>query len=122
MARILVIDDAPVMRDFLMEFLVDAGHDVDIAGTGEDGLQKALAGEYDVCICDMHMPRMSGYDVLDAISPHKPSLQIIFTDSLPGSQTSKIRIAGDYPCLKKPFDIDQLRSALDGILKPVKNR
>ncbi len=120
MAKILIIDDSSVMRDLMSDFLSDAGHDVDTASDGDIGLEMALGNDYDVCICDMHMPKLSGYDVLVRIAPDKPDLQIVFTDSLPDHLSEKVKEAGNYKSLRKPFELNQLREILEGILNPVK--
>ncbi|MFH1302359.1 MAG: response regulator [Planctomycetota bacterium] len=120
MARILVIDDSAVMRDLLSDWLSDTGHLVDVAADGEDGLKKALKNSYDICICDMHMPKLNGFEVLSAVVPRKPEMEIVFTDSLPDQTSESVRQAGSYYTLRKPFELDQLREILDRILKPIR--
>lgn len=120
MARILIIDDSAVMRDLLSDYLSDSGHLVDVSVDGKDGLEKALRNSYDVCICDMHMPKLNGYDVLSAIMPKKPELKLIFTDSLPDQLSEKVLKAGPFHLLKKPFELEQLREILDKLLTPVR--
>ena len=63
-AKILIIDDSAVIRDLLTEFLSESGHLVDSAVDGVEGLQKAASGDYDLCICDVHLPKMNGYQLL----------------------------------------------------------
>ena len=65
MARILVVDDTGVMRNLLSEFLSDEGHEVDTAVDGEDGITKAIHGDYTLIFCDLHMPRKNGYQVMN---------------------------------------------------------
>jgi len=120
MARILIIDDSAVMRDLLSDYLSDSGHLVDVSADGKDGLEKALKNSYDVCICDMHMPGLNGYDVLSAITPKKPELQLIFTDSLPDQLSEKVQEAGQFHMLRKPFELGQLRVILEKLLTPVR--
>lgn len=123
MARILVIDDSQVIRDLLSDFLSDAGHFVDTAADGQEGIDMATQGDYDICICDLHIPRKSGYDVYCEVSGLKPQLRFIMTDSLPDHLAEKTSAAGVPYCLRKPFDLNQLRSVLDKVcasLKPVR--
>ncbi|HUV31014.1 MAG TPA: response regulator [Acidobacteriota bacterium] len=120
MARILIIDDSLVMRNLLTDFLTELGHEVDVSADGPEGLQMALSNDYDVCICDMHMPKMHGYDVMKEITPQKPELRLIFTDSLPDSLSEKVHRTGRHHLLRKPFELNQLRETLDAILKPVR--
>ena len=120
MAKILIIDDSQVMRDLLSDFLCDAGHSVDVAADGAEGVRRAVENDYDLCICDTHMPKMTGEDVLREIKAAKPDAQFIFTDSLPDQNSEKIRRIGAYYCLKKPFDLNQLREVLEKLLRTVK--
>lgn len=122
MARILVIDDSDVIRGLLTDFLTDNGHTVDTAADGEKGLHKLLHGKYDLCICDLHMPKKNGYEIFCEAGPKKGNLQFIFTDSLPDELYDKISKTSDHPCLRKPFDLDQLREVLDKVLNQVKTK
>ncbi len=121
MANILVVDDSTVMRNLLREFLTDAGHAVETSDDGEDGLQKALSGHYDICICDMHMPKVNGYELLCRVTEGKPHITVIFTDSMPDSVSEKVQQSGSYHLLRKPFELTQLRAILDKILKTVES-
>ena len=120
MAKILVIDDSAVIRDLLSDCLSDCGHLVDVAANGEEGVRMALKNSYDVCVCDVHMPGMNGYDVLSAILSRKPATQLVFTDSLPDEVSEKVREAGARCVLRKPFELDHLREVVNRLLAPVK--
>ena len=121
MAKILIVDDSSVMRSLLAEFLTDAGHEVETSDNGQDGLQKALTGQFDVCICDVHMPKLSGYELLRQVLSKRPDLEVVFTDSMPDQVTEMILEAGNYYCLRKPFELTHLKDILDKVLKTVKS-
>ena len=57
--RILVVDDEPIMQEILSDFLHEDGFVVDIAASGEEGLEKARVTAYDCAIVDLMMPRGS---------------------------------------------------------------
>lgn len=116
MAQILIIDDAIVIRDLLEEYLSDLGHKVDTAVDGLDGIGKALAGDYDVIFCDIHMPRRNGYEVFMEVSVRKPRTTFIMTDSLPDHLAEQAQEAGAYTCLAKPFDLEEIEAALANIM------
>lgn len=120
MARILVVDDSQVIRDLLADFLSDAGHFVEVAVDGQEGIDMAMGGTYDICICDLHIPKKSGYDVYCEVSAAKPQLRFVMTDSLPDHLAEKTSAAGVPYCLRKPFDLDQLRSVLDKVCASLK--
>ena len=64
MARILVIDDDPGVRESMSRMLRGAGYTVQSAGDGEEGFDLARGDAFDVILSDMRMPGLSGIDVL----------------------------------------------------------
>lgn len=102
MRKILVVDDSEIIRSLLAEYLTDLGYEVDLATDGADGIQKALAGDYHVVFCDIHMPRKNGYEVYKEVVHHKPELRFIMTDSLPDQLAEMAQQAGACCCLQKP--------------------
>ncbi len=120
MSKILVIDDSEVIRALLTDYLTDMGHEVKTAVDGEEGLQMALEGEWDLVICDLHLPKRNGFEVMSGLGPKKDSLPFIFTDSLPDHIHEQIAEKTDCPCLRKPFHLEQFRTVLQGTLDRVK--
>ncbi|PWB74766.1 hypothetical protein C3F09_03500 [candidate division GN15 bacterium] len=120
MARILVIDDSQVIRDLLSEMLTDQGHEVSTAADGVAGASIAIGESFDLCICDLHIPGKNGYVIFKEVRAAKPGLPFILTDSLPDHLAEQALNAGAAYCLKKPFDLNQLREILDKVLHPVK--
>ncbi len=116
MARILVIDDSTVMRNLLREFLESEGHEVDLAIDGEQGTTMALAGDYRITFCDLHMPRRNGVQVYDTVAPHKPQLNFVFTDSMPDADTDRLADSDRFFVLRKPFDLQQVRRVLQTLI------
>lgn len=121
MARILVIDDSRIIRDLLSDFLPELGHDIDTAADGQEGLDKLRSEEWDLCICDMHMPRKNGFQILSELGDERSHLQFIFTDSLPDELHEQVASSSEFMCLRKPFDLDQLRETLEKTLAQVKS-
>ncbi|UCC43494.1 MAG: response regulator [Candidatus Zixiibacteriota bacterium] len=122
MKKILIIDDSAVMRNLLLDYLADLKFDVDACGDAEEGISKAVTGDYDLCICDMHMPKASGLDVLRQVREARPELQFVFTDSLPDQLSEKVQKLGTFQYLHKPFELEQLRKIIVGLLKPVRTQ
>jgi CheY-like chemotaxis protein len=118
MSKILVIDDSKVIRDLLTDMLPELGHEVKTANDGLEGMRMALAEPFDLCICDLHIPKMNGYQVFTQVTANLPNLPFILTDSLPDHLAEQALNAGAAHCLKKPFDLDQLRDILNQTLKP----
>jgi DNA-binding NtrC family response regulator len=65
--NILVVDDEEVMRDVLSSLLAGESYHVDLAATGEEGLEKFLQKPYDVVLLDVSMPGMGGLPTLEEI-------------------------------------------------------
>jgi two-component system, NtrC family, nitrogen regulation response regulator NtrX len=118
MSKILVIEDDSKIRAILKEILSDKNHEVDEAADGLEGFKKLEQGSYDLCICDIKMPKMDGMEVLE-----KTKQEGIVTNFVVISAHGNIDIAveavkkGAFDFLQKPFDLGRLeitlRNALD---------
>ena len=118
MAKILLIEDDSKIRAILKEILLDKNHEVDEAADGAEGFKKLEQGSFDLCICDIKMPRMDGMEVLE-----KAKEVGIPTNFVIISAHGNIDIAveavkkGAFDFLQKPFDLGRLeitlRNALD---------
>lgn len=128
MSKILLIEDDSKIRSILKEILQEKNHEVDEAGDGHEGFKKLEQGTYDLCICDIKMPKMDGLEVLD-----KAKEAGIPTNFVVISAHGNIDIAveavkkGAFDFLQKPFDLGRLeitlRNALDKttLIKETKN-
>jgi two-component system, NtrC family, nitrogen regulation response regulator NtrX len=128
MAKILVIEDDNKIRAILKEILMDKNHSVDEAADGVEGYKKLEQGIYDLCICDIKMPKMDGLEVLD-----KAKEEGIATNFVVISAHGNIDVAveavkkGAFDFLQKPFDLGRLeitlRNALDktSLVRETKN-
>ena len=115
MAKILVIDDTGIMRNLLSEFLTEEGHDVDTAINGDDGITKALNGDYAIIFCDLHMPKKNGFEVLSEIKvdpdlKHIPVVMLTTSDSEADIVKSYARGACSF--ITKPMDFDKFRDVI----------
>lgn len=117
MVKVLVIDDSKVIRNLLTDYLNDLGYVVELAIDGQEGIEKAVNNDYNIIICDIHMPKRNGYQVYNAIIAEKPDISFIMTDSLPGDLAKKSEDAGVKYLLTKPFDLEQLKETLDKIIQ-----
>lgn len=110
--RVLVIDDEPVMLGLLSKIL-RLDHDVDGTIDPFEALSRIEHGErYDVILCDLMMPTMSGVDLharIGHFAPHVARRMIFLTA---GAFTEKARAflaSGDVAWFEKPIDPDRLR-------------
>jgi two-component system chemotaxis response regulator CheY len=65
--RVLVIDDGLTMRLFYRSVLEAAGFEVEEAANGVEGVERAIAGTFDLLLVDINMPKMNGYEVIAAL-------------------------------------------------------
>ena len=65
--KILLIDDSLSIRKFVGRMLETAGYDVETAVDGEEGLRKASAKSYRLILTDLEMPKLNGYEVIQAL-------------------------------------------------------
>jgi len=118
--KILVIDDDESIRDSCHQTLRKAGFLVETAINGEVGLAKAREIEPDIALVDLHMPGISGLEVMDQLDRVSPrTIRIVVTGVAHIDTVTEIigrhRALG---CLFKPFTPEELklvvRRALDG--------
>lgn len=107
--RLLIIEDEKSLSMALKELLVCEGFLVDTAYNGQDGLDNALSGIYDIIILDITLPKMNGIEVLQEIRKnHVTSSVLLLTaksetdDKIKGFKSG----ADDY--LTKPFVTEEL--------------
>ena len=118
MSKILIIEDDNKIRAILKEILEEKDHDVDEAPDGLEGFRKLEQGSYDLCLCDIKMPKMDGLEVLE-----KSKEAGLPTNFIIISAHGTIDVAveavkkGAFDFLQKPFDLGRLeitlRNALD---------
>ena len=77
MARILVIDDDELFREFVQMALAEAGFEVVPAGDGDEGLRKFTEMPFDLVVCDVLMPNKDGLETIRAIRSISARLPII---------------------------------------------
>ncbi|HEY3402720.1 MAG TPA: sigma-54 dependent transcriptional regulator [Ohtaekwangia sp.] len=118
MAKILIIEDDNKIRSILREILEEKDHEVQEASDGQEGFKKLEQGSFDLCLCDIKMPKMDGLEVLA-----KSKEAGITTNFIIISAHGTIDVAveavkkGAFDFLQKPFDLGRLeitlRNALD---------
>jgi CheY-like chemotaxis protein len=116
-ATVLVVDDDPDVRRFLVDSLDALGYRVEAAPDGRSGLAVLERADPDVLMVDFAMPGMNGAEVARAARAMRPGLPIVFASGY--AETAAIeQVAGpDTVVLRKPFRIDELQSALGDALR-----
>lgn len=70
--RILVVEDDQFLRELYDELLREEGYDVDLAADGQEGLDKASVGGYDLVLLDIMLPKVDGLEVLRKLKEDPP--------------------------------------------------
>jgi CheY-like chemotaxis protein/HPt (histidine-containing phosphotransfer) domain-containing protein len=103
--RVLLVEDSPEIRDLFICYLTAAGADVATASDGEQGLEKAQRGSFDVVLMDIQMPRMDGYQAVATLrEKHYPSPVIALTAHAMNDQRQRCANAGFDDFLTKPIE------------------
>lgn len=108
-ARVLLIDDEPLVVETLAGLLQQAGHSVETALAGSAGIERYRQGRFDYVVTDLVMPGLTGLTVARAIKDHDPAAYVILltaqADQLEARQTAA---AGVDRVLTKPVSREQL--------------
>jgi DNA-binding NtrC family response regulator len=109
MARILVIDGDPGVRESTARILGAAGHTVHVAGSGEEGFELAKGDAFDVILSDMRMPGLSGLDVLAKLRDARVDASFIIMTGFGTIDTAvEAMKLGAVDFMQKPFFRDEL--------------
>ncbi|MFN7648795.1 MAG: response regulator transcription factor [Acidobacteriota bacterium] len=117
MAHLLVIDDDRMISQLLAEYLAPHGYRVTAVHDGVDGVNRALAGDVDVVLLDVMLPRLDGFEVLKRICARSTVPVIMLT----ARGTENDRIAGlnagadDY--VPKTFSHRELLARVNAVVR-----
>jgi len=116
--RILVVEDELKMASLLRRGLVEEGHAVDVARTGDDALWMAGAAEYDAIVLDLMLPGMDGLEVCRRVRERgvwAPVLMLTARDAIEDRVAGLDAGADDY--LAKPFSFAELLARLRALVR-----
>lgn len=115
--RILVTDDSPMDRRLCSGLLEDAGYQAETAADGPSALDRLRSGSFDVMLLDVHMPRMTGLQMLEELRtvPQPPRVVMLTSDTTPESVLEAMRQHA-YSYLAKPVTAESLIAAVEDAL------
>ena len=119
--RVLVADDDEIFLEILAETVEEAGAAVELAPDGLAALEQLSAGDFDILISDLNMPRMDGLTLLRQVRtlyPHILSILITGFGSLE-SAIQALRL-GAYDYIQKPFMVEQVAVTIRNAVERVK--
>jgi DNA-binding response OmpR family regulator len=107
--RILIVEDEPKLAKLIKQVLEEELYQVEVALDGEQGLDMALVGGYDLLILDLMLPKMDGLQICRQLRRERnnvPVLMLTARDAIPDRVSGLDAGADDY--LTKPFAFDEL--------------
>jgi CheY-like chemotaxis protein len=119
--RVLVVEDDGDSREGLKRFLELYGHTVDVAGTGLDGIEKALRDRPDVAFVDISLPDVDGHEVARRIREwlSKEEIQLVALTGYRGLAARREAMEAGFDVhVSKPVDL----AGLEALLRPAGRR
>jgi class 3 adenylate cyclase/DNA-binding response OmpR family regulator len=120
--RVLVVDDSREMREFVVQYILEPnGFEAEEAADGAEGVRKALKGDVDLMLLDLEMPKMNGFEVLDALCARQSELPVILMTSH-GSEAIAVEVfrKGVRDYVIKPFTAEEMLAAIARALTEVR--
>lgn len=112
--RVLVVDDEPTLAYTIAKLL--RPRRVDVALGGREALERLLGdAAYDVVLCDLQMPDLSGMDVFEQVRRARPGFErriVFMTGGALNARAAELVATSECPVLDKPFDATALASAI----------
>jgi DNA-binding NtrC family response regulator len=115
---VLVVDDEEIMREVLETLLAAEGHRVDLAKTGEEGLEAYGRRAFDVVLLDVSMPGIGGLRALEEFLKMDPEAVIVMITAYATFDTAIAAWErGAFGCIRKPFQNEQITATIAAGIK-----
>jgi two-component system OmpR family response regulator len=116
--QILLIEDEQDLADYIVGCLVENGHRVEHAASGDKGFALAKDGSYDLLIVDRMLPGMDGLSIVKALRTRKSQIPVLFLSNLAGidDRVEGLNSGGD-DYLAKPFAATELLARVNALLR-----
>ena len=104
-ARVLAVDDDPLILALVRRTLSQAGFDVDAAADGREALSCIASHRYDVILTDVRMPTLGGLELLRAVRRHDLDVPVVLMTGKPGFDSAHAAVEyGAFQYIVKPFE------------------
>ena len=116
--RVLIVEDEARLAATLKDMLEMDGYTADVRHDGESGLDEALSNIYDVCILDVMLPKLDGFEVLRRLREAKSGLPVLLLTAR-SEVTDRVRgldSGADY-YLTKPFEPKELLACIRALTR-----
>lgn len=120
MAKILVVEDDPLMSRMYQKIFTFEGYEVELAGDGEEGIEKTRSLKPTLVLLDVMMPKMNGLQVLEKLKadPETKGIPIVMLTNLAGQQDAETAMAKGAVkyIVKSEYEPKQVTSMVKEIL------
>ena len=119
---VLVVDDEPDLSSLIAELLGAHGYRVVTAENGRAALDRLARTSFDIILSDFRMPELDGpglYRELERQHPHLLPRLVFMTGNAFTDDTADFFAATGAPCLRKPFEGEDVQRVFDQVLAPV---
>lgn len=116
MNKILIVEDEEAIANLIKMNLKNAGYYCDVSNNGKDGADKMQSEHFDLCLLDIMLPEVSGYELLEYAKSIE--LPVIFLTAR-GETADKVKglQAGADDYITKPFEVLELLARVENILR-----
>lgn len=116
--RVLVVEDDVEAAAYIVKGLRESGHVVDHAADGDDGLNLAMSGQFDVLVIDRMLPKQDGLSVVSSLREEGRTTPVLFLSALGEveDRVSGLRAGGD-DYLTKPFAFAELLARIEVLVR-----
>ncbi len=121
--RILIVEDSRIVRRVMENQFLSLGINVDVAIDGREGLDKIVHNSYDLVLLDIELPKLNGYEMVEAVKKRQELPVIIAMTATDYSVTlHEIKAMGIAGLILKPVDLERLGTKYAEILRKTKSR
>jgi FixJ family two-component response regulator len=116
--RIAIVDDEESIRRALKRLMISAGLNVDVYAGGTDFLAAVDASHPDCVILDLHMPGLTGFEVLERLGRSNSEIPVVTITGhdAPGTE-ARVLAGGASAYLRKPVNSQDLMGAIDRAIR-----
>lgn len=116
MNRILIVEDEEPIANLIRMNLVKNGYLCDVAYDGLEGADRIENGSYDLCLLDVMLPKVNGYELLEYAK--RCDIPVIFLTAM-GTTADKVKglKAGADDYIAKPFEVVELMARIESVLR-----
>lgn len=118
--KLLIVDDQYGIRVLLSEVFQSEGYEVHQAANGKQALALAEEHQFDLVVLDMKIPGMDGLEILKRLKEYDEGIQVIMMTAYGELDLiEEAKRLGALTHFTKPFDIEEMKKAVDHYLKSV---